>query len=216
MDKKIFIVGCGPGAKDLITLRGNSIIEKADVIIGSRRLITDFGRKSGVRILVLENNYQKVLEEVYRLKRNKRVVFLVSGDPLFHSLGETIIERFGREICEVIPGVSSFQYAFCQIKESWKDYRVFSLHGDKGMDISKIFKENDRFILFLDPEHNLKFIKRQIGSIPKCKYRFYVASNLSMPTEKISGISFADFDNFPEESLSLLIVKREVVRREDE
>lgn len=216
MDKRIFIVGCGPGAKDLITLRGNRIIEKADVIIGSRRLIADFVRKSGVRTLVLENNYRKVLEDVDRLKRNKRIVFLVSGDPLFHSLGETIIERFGRENCEVVPGVSSFQYAFCQIKESWKDYRVFSLHGDKGMDISKIFKENNRFILFLDPEHNLKFVKRQISSLPRDKYRFYVASNLSMPTEKISGISFADFDNFHEESLSLLIVKREVVRREDE
>lgn len=208
MDKKISIVGCGPGAKDLITLRGKKVIKEADVIVGSRRLITDFVRKRDIRTLVLENNYRKVLEDVYRLKRNKRIIFLVSGDPLFHSLGETIIERFGSENCEVIPGVSSFQYAFCQIKESWKDYRVFSLHGDKDIDINKVFKENDRFILFLDPEHNLKFVKRQISSIPKGKYRFYVASNLSMPTEKISGISFADFDNFPEESLSLLIVRR--------
>ena len=209
MDKKIYIIGCGPGAKDLITLRGKKVIKEADVIVGSRRLIADFGRKSGVRTLVLENNYQNVLEDVDRLKGIQRVVFLVSGDPLFHSLGERIIERFGSESCEVIPGVSSFQYAFCQIKKSWKDYRVFSIHGDKGMDISKIFKENDRFILFLDPGHNLKFIKSQIGSIPKGKYRFYVTSNLSMPTEKMSGISFVDFDNFPEESLSLLIVRRE-------
>ncbi|MBI3582837.1 MAG: precorrin-6y C5,15-methyltransferase (decarboxylating) subunit CbiE [Nitrospinae bacterium] len=209
MDKRIFIVGCGPGAKDLITMRSNRAIEEADVIIGSRRLIADFVRKRDIRTLVLENNYQKVFEDVDRLKGDKRVVFLVSGDPLFHSLGERVIERFGRESCEVIPGVSSFQYAFCQIKESWKDYRVFSIHGDKDVDIGKIFKENDRFILLLDPGHNLKFIKRQIGAIPKCKYRFYVASNLSMLTEKISNISFADFDNFPEESLSLLIVRRE-------
>src|SRR3990170_2141396 len=122
MDKKIYIIGCGPGAKDLITLRGKKVIKEADVIVGSRRLIADFGRKSGVRTLVLENNW---------------------------------------------------------------------------------------FILFLDPGHNLKFIKSQIGSIPKGKYRFYVTSNLSMPTEKMSGISFVDFDNFPEESLSLLIVRRE-------
>ncbi|MBI5749634.1 MAG: precorrin-6y C5,15-methyltransferase (decarboxylating) subunit CbiE [Nitrospinae bacterium] len=209
MDKKIFIVGCGPGTKDLITLRGKKVIEKADVIVGSTRLIADFVRKRDIRTLVLENNYQKVLEDVDRLKGDKRVVFLVSGDPLFHSLGERIIERFGREICEAVPGVSSFQYAFCQIKESWKDYSVFSIHGDKDIDINKVFKENDRFILLLDPEHNLKFVKIKIGSIPKGKYRFYVASNLSMPTEKISDISFADFDNFPEESLSLLIVRRE-------
>lgn len=209
MDKKIFIIGCGPGVSDLITLRGKNVIKEADVIIGSRRLIADFAGKGSTKTIFLENNYQKVLEDVDGLKKDKRIVFLVSGDPLVQSLGETIIERFGREKCEVIPGVSSFQYAFCQIKESWKDYKVFSIHGNKDVDISKIFKENDRFILFLDPEHNLKFIKRQIGSIPKGKYRFYVASNLSMPTEKISDISFADFDNFPEESLSLLIVRKE-------
>ncbi len=209
MDKRIFIVGCGPGASDLITLRGKKVIEEADVIVGSRRLIADFAGKRDTRTLVLENNYRKVLEDVDRLKVEKRIVFLVSGDSLFHSLGETVVKRFGRESCEVIPGVSSFQYAFCQIKESWKDYRVFSIHGNKEMDIGKIFKENNRFILFLDPEHNLKFIKRQIGSIPEGKYRFHVASNLSMPTEKISDISFNDFDNFPEESLSLLIVRRE-------
>ncbi|MBI3814025.1 MAG: precorrin-6y C5,15-methyltransferase (decarboxylating) subunit CbiE [Nitrospinae bacterium] len=209
MDKKIFIIGCGPGTKDLITLRGKKVIKEADLIVGSRRLIADFAGKGGAKTIVLENNYQKAIEDVDRLKGDKRIVFLVSGDPLFHSLGERIIERFGMESCEVIPGVSSFQYAFCQLKESWKDYRVFSIHGDKGMDIGKIFKENDKFILLLDPEHNLKFIKRQIGAIIGGKYRFYVASNLSMPTEKISGISFADFDNSPEESLSIMIVRRE-------
>lgn len=209
MDKKVFIVGCGPGASDLITMRGKRVIEEADVIVGSSRLIADFGKRGDIETLVLKNNYQKVFDDIDNLKGEKRIVFLVSGDPLFHSLGERIVERFGRENCELIPGVSSFQYAFCQIKESWKDYRAFSIHGNKEIDIGKIFRENNRFILLLDPEHNLKFLKREIGLTLKGKYRFYIASNLSMPNEKISSISLNDFDNFSEESLSLLIVRRE-------
>ncbi len=206
MDKRVVIVGCGPGAPDLLTIRGKGAIEEADVVIGSKRLLSDFVKKKHVTTIVLENNYQDIFDEVDRIKEDKKVVFLVSGDPLFHSFGESIIERLGRENCEVIPGVSSFQYLFCKLKESWKAYSIFSIHGDKETDIEKIFIENNRFILLLDPKHNLKFVKSKIMSIAVRKYTFYVASHLSMPDEKISKISFDDFDKIKEESLSILIV----------
>ncbi|MEK7872158.1 MAG: hypothetical protein AAB244_07240, partial [Nitrospirota bacterium] len=99
-----------------------------------------------------------------------------------------------------------FQYLFCKLKESWKAYSIFSLHGAKETDIKKIFLENNRFILLLDPKHNLRFVKSKIRSITLHKYTFYVASRLSMPDEKISKISFDDFDRVKEESLSILIV----------
>ncbi|MEK7306941.1 MAG: precorrin-6y C5,15-methyltransferase (decarboxylating) subunit CbiE [Nitrospirota bacterium] len=206
MDKKVVIVGCGPGAPDLLTIRGKGAIEEADVVVGSKRLLSDFVQNKHCTTIVLENNYQDIFDEVDRIKEDRKVVFLVSGDPLFYSFGESIIERLGRENCEVIPGVSSFQYLFCKIKESWKAYSIFSLHGAKEIDIEKIFIENKRFILLLDPKHNLKFIKTKISSIPVHKYTFYVASHLSMPNEKISKISFDNFDKLKEESLSILIV----------
>lgn len=208
MGKKIAIVGCGPGAADLVTLRGKRVIEEADFVVGSKRLLADFVGERKVKAVALEGNYQEVLEEVGRMKKDKRVVFLVSGDPLFYSLGESIIKRFGKENCEVIPGVASFQHAFCQLKEGWKDYRVFSLHGVKETDIERIFRENERFILLLDPKQNLKSIKKKMGSLNEGRYTFYVASNLSMPDERIAKVFFDDFDNFLEKSLSILIVRR--------
>ncbi|MEK7824790.1 MAG: precorrin-6y C5,15-methyltransferase (decarboxylating) subunit CbiE [Nitrospirota bacterium] len=206
MDKKVVIVGCGPGAPDLLTIRGKAAIEEADVVVGPKRLLSDFVQTKHVTTMVLENNYQDIFGEVDRIKEDRKVVFLVSGDPLFHSFGESIVERLGRENCEVIPGVSSFQYLFCKLKESWKAYSIFSLHGAKEIDIKKIFIENNRFILLLDPKHNLRFVKSKIRSITLHKYTFYVASRLSMPDEKISKISFDDFDKVKEESLSILIV----------
>lgn len=209
MGKEIIIVGCGPGNADLVTLRGKRAIEEADLVVGSKRLLTYFVTGKRVKTVPLESNYQDVLEEVDKMTEGKRVVFLVSGDPMFYSLGEAVIKKFGKDNCEIIPGVTSFQYAFCRLRESWKDYRVFSLHGVKDADINKIFKENYRFVLLLDPKHNLKFIKKNIRPLYKERYTFYVASNLSMEVENISNISLNDFDNLPEESLSLLIVRRE-------
>ncbi len=206
MDKRVVIVGCGPGATDLLTIRGKGAVEDADVVVGSKRLLSDFVKNKHCTTIVLENNYQDIFDEVDRIKEDKKVVFLVSGDPLFHSFGECIIERLGMENCEVIPGVSSFQYLFCELKESWKAYSIFSLHGAKEMDIEKIFIENKRFILLLDPKHNLKFVKSKIRSNTVRKSTFYIASHLSLPDEKISKISFDDFDKVKEESLSILIV----------
>ena len=207
MDKKVVIIGCGPGCSDLITLRGRRAIEEADVVVGSGRMLAEFVTKEDTETIVLKNNYQDVLDEVDKIRKDNRVVFLVSGDPLLHSFGESIIKRYGQEACEVIPGISSFQYAFCRLKEGWKDYRVFSLHGNSAADVDKIFREHKRLILLLDQEHNLKFLKGKMESLPAHRYTFFAASNLSLPEEEISQISLDDFDNFPEESLSILIVR---------
>lgn len=209
MGRKVTIIGCGPGASDLITLRGKRALENADIIVGSKRLLEGFTKDSKARTILLEGNFKEMLEEIDRLEEGARIVFLVSGDPLFHSFGESIIQRFGMENCEVIPGISSYQYAFSLLKESWKAYKTFSLHGKNDLKLTEIFKNNDRFVLLLDPRHNLKYIKSQIKSINIRNCSFHVASNLTLPGENISSISFNDFDSFPEESLSLLIVRKD-------
>ena len=109
----------------------------------------------------------------------------------------------------VIPGISSFQYAFSLLKEGWKGYGIFSLHGVDEPEVTGIFERNDRCILLLDPKHNLGYIKRQIEAADGHRYKFYVASNLSLSAEKISDISYDDLDTIQEESLSILIVRRD-------
>lgn len=209
MDKLITIIGCGPGATDLITVKGKRAIEKADIVVGSKRLIEDFIIYPSQETLILENNYVEILDQAEQLyKQNKKLVFLVSGDPLFYSFGKSVLDKFGQENCEVIPGISSVQYAFSKLKESWKDYRTFTLHGTDDIDIQKIFEENDKFVLLLDPKNNLKQIKSRINLSSASKYKFYVVSNLSLANQKILDISFDDFDKTEEESLSILIVTR--------
>lgn len=209
MGKQLTIIGCGPGAPDLITIRGKKVIEKTDVVIGSKRLIDNFIANAPKKTLILENNYKEILDQVAQLvKEDKKVVFLVSGDPLFFSFGESILKRFGKENCEIISGISSAQYAFSKLKESWKEYKFFTLHGNKDIKIQKIFDENDKFVLLLDPQNNLKLIKSKVKLSFSSQYKFCVVSNLSLPIERIFNISFEDFDKVEEESLSMLIVTR--------
>lgn len=209
MGKQITIIGCGPGAPDLITIKGKKAIEKADVVIGSKRLIDNFFVNSSQKTLILEKNYTEILDQAGQLyKQDKKLVFLVSGDPLFYSFGKSVLDEFGLDKCEVIPGISSVQYAFSRLKKSWKEYRTFTLHGTNAVEIQKIFDGNNKFVLLLDPENNLKMIKSKVKLSFSSQYKFCVVSNLSLPTERIFDISFEDFDKVEEESLSMLIVTR--------
>ena len=193
----------------MITIRGKEAIEKADLVIGSKRLINDFIKKASLKTLILENNYKEILEQAGQLyKQNKKLIFLVSGDPLFYSFGKSVLDKFGQDNCEVIPGISSVQYAFSRLKESWKEYRTFTLHGTNDVEIQKIFDENDKFVLLLDPGNNLKMIKSKLNSKSVSNCKFNVVSNLSLPSQRILDIKFEDFDKVEEESLSILIVTR--------
>jgi len=208
MDTEITIVGCGPGSKDMITIAGLEAIKKGDVIVGSPRLIKTFVSDGGKDIIFLEGNYIKILKELKKI-RDKRIVFLVSGDPLIYSLGELIIKYFGPERCRIIPGISSIQYAFAILKESWRDYKICSLHGGREVDIKKVFLSEERFVILLDEKHNIKFIRDHLKDFSEEDYIFWFASNLSLENETIKQISIKEYDkDIHESSLSMLIVRR--------
>lgn len=209
MGGKITIIGCGPGSPDLLTVRGKNALEKAEVIVGSKRLLEDFADKKKALLIPSNGCYKEAMMQVENLLEEREVAVLVSGDPLFHSFGESVIKKFGPEKCEVIPGISSFQYAFSRLKESWKGYSLFSLHGDDSLDIKRIFEENNRFVLLLDPKHNLKYLAKKIKPLPEGNYTFHIASNLSLEEESLSKVAFDNFDTCRETSLSILIVRRE-------
>lgn len=177
--------------------------------MGSKRLLADFVGERKTGLIPLDGRYKEAMAQVENLLEEREVAVLVSGDPLFHSFGESVIKKFGQEQCEVIPGISSFQYAFSKLKEGWKGYSLFSLHGDGSLDIKRIFEENDRFVLLLDPKHNLKYIAKKVRLLPEGNYTFHVASNLSLEEENLSKVAFEDFDTFREASLSVLIVRRD-------
>lgn len=208
MDRKITIVGCGPGAPDLLTLRAKTAIEGAECVVGSRRLIEDL-TVNGQRTITVDGNYKAALKEARHITEDGlRVAFLVSGDPLFCSFGTLVLKEFGNDHCEIVPGIGSIQYAFTLLKEGWKDYRLLSLHGCNDVAIEKVFTENDKFAILLDPEHNLGWIKSKLNKIDTDDRVFYIGTNLSLSNEDFKEIEFKDFGGTLEESLAILIVKK--------
>lgn len=122
MNGKITFVGAGPGALDLITLRGISTLSEADTVIYAGSLVNEKLLESAPRA-ELHNSASLTLPEVIEImdrdfRTGKKVVRLHTGDPsIYGAVAEQFRELEKREIpFEVVPGVSSVFAAAAALK----------------------------------------------------------------------------------------------------
>ena len=108
-------VGAGPGAPDLITLRGQKKIEEADVIIYAGSLVNPALLEAAKPGCEIYDSAKMTLEEVIAVmeraeKEGRRIVRLHTGDPsVYGAIREQMAELEKRNIpYAVTPGVSSF------------------------------------------------------------------------------------------------------------
>lgn len=110
----IQIVGAGPGAEDLITVRGMRALERADFVLYAGSLVNPKILSYCGKNCIMKDSSSMNLEEQVEIMRTyagqgKNVVRLHTGDPsLFGAINEQIklLKQYGIEI-KIIPGVSS-------------------------------------------------------------------------------------------------------------
>ncbi len=111
---KVIFAGAGPGAPDLITLRGRRALDNADLVVYAGSLVNPELLSSCKKDCRLEDSSHMNLEEqVSTMARAAReglkVVRLHSGDPSLYGAIREQIQGLAKEGvgCEVIPGVTS-------------------------------------------------------------------------------------------------------------
>ena len=184
---KVTIVGCGPGARKYLTGYAMQQIIHAEVLIGSRRLLSLFP-DADADTYVLSNNYKLLITRIVSLnKKKKKVVVLVSGDPGFFSYSKLIVDKLGVEKCEVIPGISSVQLAFAKIGRTWNDAYFMSLHGRSGKlaAVVKRISDNDKVAVLTDSANNVKLIAKKLLENGVKERKIFVCENLSLEKERI-------------------------------
>jgi len=115
----VFLVGAGPGAADLLTLRAARLLAEADVIVHDRLVSAEvlaMSRPEAQRIYVGKARANHCMPQeainalLIRLARSgKRVVRLKGGDPLIFGRGgeeAEALEAAGVD-CEIVPGITA-------------------------------------------------------------------------------------------------------------
>ena len=115
----VWLVGAGPGAEDLLTIRAHRILQEADVILYDRLVpesVVAMGRRDAERILVGKQKGCKSVSQdsinkmlIKFAKSGSLVVRLKSGDPMiFGRAGEEIQALRNAGVSyEIVPGVTS-------------------------------------------------------------------------------------------------------------
>ncbi|AOY82843.1 precorrin-4 C(11)-methyltransferase [Moorena producens JHB] len=118
----VYIIGAGPGAPDLLTVKALKILQKADVIIVADSLVPKQMLESVRADAEIIRSGNKTLEEIVplmieRVRSHKSVVRLHSGDlTLYSAIHEQMQALKEASIpFEVIPGISAFQAAAAQL-----------------------------------------------------------------------------------------------------
>ena len=139
----LHIVGIGEDGFDGLTPATRAVVEAAEVIIGGERHHALAANISAER-LAWPSPFNAMVETIEGL-RGKRAVVLVTGDPLWFSVGA----RIGRAMdpAEIVyhPQLSAFQLAAARMGWSFADIETLTVHG----------RPVEQMIAFIQPDVRL-------------------------------------------------------------
>ena len=209
--KKITIVGCGPGWTSLLTEAGRQAISKASVLAGAPHLLEAFASPGHERICfggASGLDLQGVLSAVADRFEKRRTAILVSGDPGIGSLARPVLQTFGRDTCEVIPGISSVQLAFARLGLDWTDARILSAHREIP-DLSVETLSGFGVVAILGGHRRAQEWIADVAGNMGGNRTLVVCQDLSLPGEKIERLSASEFRLISLSTRTIVLIVRE-------
>ncbi len=202
---KINIIGINPGKKfndDELYCINNS-----DVIFSGRRNINLLNNINKNKIEI--KNMDSFLDGLRKyFNDNKIITVIVSGDPLFYSIGKLIVNNFDRKFIDVIPGVGTLQIAMAKIKEDYNNIDVISLHGRSIKGLAQRIRFHNKIFLFTDKINTPSYIAKYLIDFNLNNFIAYVFENLGYENERIGKYNLNDLINMEFSDLNVILLKK--------
>ena len=184
----IYFIGAGPGAVDLITVKGKELLEKADLIIYAGSLVNPELLKYAKPDCVIMDSAKMTLEEVIAAmvpaaQSGKLVVRLHTGDPSIYGAHREqidLLRSYGLDY-EIVPGVSSFCAAAAALKA---EYTLPNVSQSKQK-IADYAAHNATMVIFLSSSMLEKLQKELIAGGYKEDTPAAIVYKASWPDEKV-------------------------------
>ena len=126
-DRWLHVVGIGEDGMAGLSPVARAVVEGAEVIVGGERHQALAGNVTARRI-AWPSPFDAMIEVIRGLRRQRAVV-LVTGDPLWYSVGARILRAIPAEEITFHPFVSAFQLAAARMGWSLADVETLTVHG---------------------------------------------------------------------------------------
>jgi precorrin-6Y C5,15-methyltransferase (decarboxylating) len=206
MREKVYIIGIGDDGLEGLTTTARELIDGAELIFGSPHLLETLGDAPGERALV-GVDLDRLIARI-EATPNKRMVLLATGDPLFYGTARFLVQRLGKEHCEVVPSVSTMQLAFARVKESWDEAYLADLANHPlGRVVEKV-RLAEKAGLFTTESVPPAAVAQALLDQKIDYFTAYVCENLGSPDERVTQGDLADVARQEFSPLNVLILLR--------
>ena len=231
-DKKLFLVGVGPGSSSYLTDVVKEVIRKSKYLIGYKYTL------SIIRDLIIPNfhqvyevtmkNQDETYNEVYKkMRENEFCTIPFTGDVNFSEseVVDRLLEIFGDDKVELMPGISSIQVAASRAKVPLDKARVLTFHitediEEKKRELVEVIQDKKSVVLVPRPWNNNKkknFMQSEIAlylkneGIDTSKLIVWVFEFLTTTEERVFRGKLNELEDMDFSAMSVVVIDQ--VRR---
>lgn len=196
-EKPITIIGCGPGGREYLIPIALEYINKADVLIGSRRLLSLY-TSTNKKTIEITADISSVLYNIEQLIGNKnKIAVLVTGDTGVASMSAPIIRKFGQNSCRCIPGISSIQLACARLCLDWSSAEIINAHKGLPIITDETIQSKETVVILCGNRTTWQWVESIAKRLDQT-HNGYRCADLGQENEMISTMSYADYAALPE------------------
>ena len=226
----VWLIGAGPGAIDLITVRGASLLNQAEVVLYdalvtpeilqlcSQAQLISVGKRSGQR-----STAQTLINEqlVECAKRFERVVRLKGGDPmLFGRADEELTALESANIYyEIVPGITTAFAAAAAIRQPLtkrgvaRNVAFFTSTTAQGETDEPALPSCDTLIQYMGGQEAISTAKRLLAIGKSSETTVIAIENVSRPNQRVMRMTLANMaEGIPDCSGPVLVMIGEALR----
>lgn len=204
--KEISLVGIGMGSPALMTLEARQALDKAELVIGARRMVEAAALEE--QDVCIEYDSEKISRYIEEHPEYEKIAVVLSGDVGFYSGARKLLERLSGYDVRMICGISSLVYFMGKIGKSWDDAFITSAHGRKANLVAAI-RTHEKVFSILGSSDGVSVLAKKLKEYNMGHVRLFVGEQLSYAQEKILTGYPEDFTAYTGDALSVVYVENE-------
>ena len=203
---KVTIVGIGPGSREAMTAEVRRSLEKADCLIGAKRML-EASVRPGQTVLDAVAP-ATIAEYIQNHPEFNRFTVAMSGDVGFFSGTKKLLPLLSDCDVAVLPGLSSLVYLCARLGTSYEDVRPVSLHG-RDHDILPDIRKYRRVFTLVGGENGMGLLCKHLTEAGLGGVKVSVGESLSYPQERVTIGTAAELAEKTFNSLSVALIEND-------